>query len=194
MAPALRSGPALQAYPMLVGEACEVVVGPDGRQRYCREPSMFRYVGNVPPDMRPSEIKRRGLPCIILMCPDHAMRMAHDVSWHVKDGKCWLVRLDMVIFRMHCSTCGAFTKLAWDTDAPSLNPGHFGFCPRCGANTNATLDPEADYWDLMSAAFNNMPIQLLQLLYHEWNRVKYSRFRDYVEAAIASDEAMTEDA
>lgn len=118
------------------------------------------------------------------MCPDHAKALAHDFAWHIKDGKVSIERLDEVKFRFHCKNCLAGTIVQWDAKALGTNPGEFGYCPRCGAKCNGTIDPEQDYYELLSEAFGGMPVELVKMLYQEWDRRAFPKFRDYVKAEI----------
>lgn len=181
------------SYPSLVGDPCQVAVPVLDRRRHltehdrlCGEPSFFIYKG--PPPKRASERRTT-----LLMCPDHAKAMAQDCfAWTIHDSDTnrarpiTIERLDMIVHRFHCKACGAFTKVVWDTDAPQSNPGDLSWCPRCGARSNSMLDPEADYWDVMSMSFDGMAVELLRMLYSEWDRIRYPRFRDYVQAEIDS--------
>lgn len=124
------------------------------------------------------------------------MELAHDFGWQIKDRVARLERLDVQPFRITCHACNAATKVMWDTDAPAMNPGQIQFCPRCGAREVALIDPEADYWDILSEAFGTtlpdgtvvpFPKQLLVMLYNEWPRSdrRYHAFRAYVADQMA---------
>lgn len=180
----------------LVGLPCQVVVPERDRRgrpleddRLCGEPSYFKYTGLIPKKGTRKSLDQR---CTLLMCPDHAKSAAQDfLAWTVHSSDTHIrpvtiERLDMVVHRFHCKSCNSFTNVVWDTNAPSFNPGQLQYCPRCGAHTYAMIDPEADYWDVMSRGFDNMPVLLLQMLYSEWDRIKYRRFRDYVQAEITN--------
>lgn len=178
-----------------VGDPCQAVVPmrdrrgrPTEDDQLCGEPAWFMYTGLVPRKGTRKSLSQR---CQLVLCPDHAKAAAQDfLAWtvHASDPNhirpVTIERLDMVVHRFHCHTCNAFTNVVWDTNAPSFNAGALQYCPRCGAHTYAMIDPEKDYWDVMSIAFDNMPVLLLQMLYTEWDRIKYRRFRDYVEAEI----------
>lgn len=161
---------------------CQVVLeGPS----LCGDTAPFMYTGGIPEGMSQKEIERKSLPHRLFMCVDHATAIRADLAWPMRDGDCSLTRSDrMIIHRFHCTTCHAFTKVIWDTDAPGMNPGQLQFCPRCGAATNAHMDADEDYWDVLAAAFDNMPVDLVKMLYQEWDRTKYQRFGSYVHAAM----------
>jgi hypothetical protein len=127
----------------------------------------------------------------LLLCGDCAMELCHEFAWHIRDGKARLERLDVQPLRITCRQCHAATKISWDESAPPMNPGMIQYCPRCGANQVAIIDPEADYWDIMERAFAPMPLMLLKMLYEEWprNDRRYRRFRDYVEDQIKQFES-----
>lgn len=161
----------------------------DGTTRVlCGLPSDFVWLGIDPLalGLTVAQLKKYK-PSTLLLCADCAMDMAHDFAWYIRDGKARLERLTVQPLRISCHECHAVVKVMWDQDAPQFNPGAIQFCPRCGARSVAAIDPEADYWDLMVEAFDNMPLQLLKMLYAEWPRHdrRYHRFRDYVADQIA---------
>jgi hypothetical protein len=101
-------------------------------------------------------------------------------------------------YRLYCKSCFAHTVVYWD---PYINQptvvGSFHFCPSCGERSTASYDPDKDYWETMSESFNGAPVQLLMMLYDEWPRNRYARFRDFYEhelAAYDSGESLEVDA
>lgn len=122
----------------------------------------------------------------LLLCPDCAYNLSHNMAEALIKGKARLERLDVVKFRAHCTACDVTVHVAWDTDAPSTNPGTHVFCPRCGHKTMFRIDPDADYWDIIAESFPMMPVQLLQMLHVEWphNDRRFPTFRSYVEFQV----------
>lgn len=175
-------------YARLVGSPCESVrrLG----DRACGDPAAFLYRGIDPLVLGLTVAQRKKyIRTVLVLCPDCAMSLAHAFAWQIKDGKVRLERLDVVKFRLHCSNCLAFVHVEWDTDAPQGNPGELIWCPKCGVKAAYRLDPEQDYWDVLSKSLDNMPILLVQMLYAEWDRTKYRRFVDYVRLQIEQSDA-----
>jgi len=160
----------------------------------CGLPSHFIWLGIDPLVLKLSAAKlKKYKPSTLLLCADCAMELAHAFAWQIRDGKVRLERLDVVFLRISCQACHACTKITWDhgQDGPSTHPGPIQYCPRCGHNQIALIDPEADYWDILVESFGTrdsdgtlvpFPKQLLQMLYSEWPRHdrRYQRFADYV--------------
>jgi hypothetical protein len=191
----LASG--VEPHTYLLGEPCEVKLGdPYGpKQIYaCGEPARFIYYGLIPEIWASSSVEvkqmvKRGHPLHMVMCPDHAMALARDWSWHIKDGKVRIERLDIIVYRSFCSNCLVFTRIQVDLGSP-VKPTHFAprFCPECGHENPIRVLPEADYWEIISEHFENMPVELLRMLYVEWPRNRYKTFADYVKAQVAEYE------
>lgn len=180
--------------PQLVGEPCEVKVGiADGPRgiHNCGDPARFIYYGLDPAiwAATKSEQKRmlaRGNPCTMLMCADHAKRLIDEWSWHIKDGKVRIERLDFIVYRSFCTSCLTFTRIQLDLSSPT-KPTEFApeFCPACGAKQPIRVMPEQDYWDIISEHFNGMPVELVKMLYTDWPRKRYRTFTEFVESQIA---------
>lgn len=173
-------------YAKLVGEPCESLRRNGAANKACGQPSKFLYRGIDPRALKLTVAQsKRYIRATLLMCPDCAKALAEAFAWQIKDGHVRLERLDVNKFRLHCTHCGVFVHVMWDTDAPQSYPGAFAWCPRCGANATYRLDPEADYWDVLSESLENMPVELVKLLYVEWDRGRYQNFFTYVKAQIA---------
>lgn len=163
-----------------------------GQRPLCGLPSSFVWLGVDPRVLHLTAKQRKAYkPTTLIICADCAMELAHDFAWQIKDRVARLERLDVQPLRIACAKCHAATKISWDADAPQLNPGMIQFCPRCGAQQVALIDPEADYWDILTETFGTtlptgefvpFPKPLLLMLYGEWprNDRRYRAFRDYV--------------
>lgn len=164
--------------------------GVDGKV-LCGLPSSFVWLGVDPLVLHLSAKQlKKYKPTTLIICADCAMQLAHDFAWQIRDRAARLERLDVQPLRITCHRCKAATKIMWDDTAPPMNPGMIQFCPRCGAQQIALIDPEADYWDILTESFGSkvdgtmvpFPRQLLQMLYSEWNMHdrRYPAFKDYV--------------
>lgn len=183
----------MSPYAALLNSPCESVrrLG----DAACGRRSKFLFRGIDPSALALTAAERKKyIRTVLLMCEDCAKALIDDFAWQIQDGKVKIERLEMVKHRLHCRECSTTIALVWPEDAPVTNPGEFAFCPRCGAKALFHINPNEDYWEIISETFENMPVELVKLLYVEWPRSdrRFPRFADYVRHSIEEFDATGE--
>lgn len=70
--------------------------------------------------------------------------------------------------------------------------GPFRFCPVCGAPAHAHHDTEESYWEMLARSFK-LPIDLVKMLYEEWDPNEHANFRTFVEEMQAEASGVAKD-
>ena len=159
---------------------CEVAILTESKV-FCEEEAQFIYRGV------PHKVNKREYRFFFSLCIDHTKRLADDTIWQRQRGEVSIYHMSMNKLTINCKRCGSIHRL--QRLGPVTTVGTSEYCPMCGEKSLGYSDFDRDYWELMSEAFDGMDQNLLQMLYTEWPRNKYTRFRDYVKAALEDFDA-----
>jgi hypothetical protein len=88
------------------------------------------------------------------------------------------------LLSLHCSECQVTWRLS--SIEPRASRGAPEYCPLCGKHSAATIDPDQDVWEALTASFNLPSITLTKQLYELWSTDPSAprTMRQFVEAFI----------
>lgn len=91
---------------------------------------------------------------------------------------------------LHCSSpqCSVQVRIGRVLNT-QRTPGAFRFCPTCGSPALAHTDTEETYWEALARSYS-LPVDLIRMLYDEWDTREFHRFADFV-AFMQADDAAT---
>lgn len=150
-------------------------VDDNGIPHLCNDPAYFRYKGLASVDPDKGQV-------IVDQCLSHSRSTFQRMEPALKDGlvtmRC-LVQTKMTIRCHKCKSVFRFEPLA-----PTVVRAPGRFCPNCGTtagDVSTTVDPELDYWEIISADLD-LPTGLVKQIYSIWlaDRTATNKFVQYV--------------
>ena len=124
-------------------------------------------------------------PITIYVCTTCAGRMLTELAPTFNAKKATLTCLIMNKLSLHCENCLAFFRIERISPHTNTYVPQNHFCPHCGHKSVASLDPERDYWEIISTSLN-LPVDLTHTLYDAWlYDPTHSKFVDFVAAMEA---------
>lgn len=163
----------------------------------CDRPAVWQYIGIAPLEPDKAQYEWQTIQTKLALCLEHGRVLWLAVGGYATkkrpEERVTLERLGEPVIYFHCTECLTVVKyeLRRQGDMPLVTRGAPSYCPQCGAQGSpAMLDPERDYWEILSEAFQNMDLRLLKLFYEQWLNDPKSppRFRDYVDSELLKDD------